>query len=151
VIAPAILLLLAVSPAPPLVRVQPQAGPVMPSGTIPARARAVADHVEAIYKGDLEGSLRFVADNVENSVSNLSSNLHFPPGKTVTRAMYLSMTRKGKLGVSNMGCAPEGDAVRCEFILGTGADSRHFTMRYFADGGPITRILSWENHKGRKR
>jgi hypothetical protein len=151
VIALSILILAAAPPPPPMVHTEPFAGPAMPSGVIPARAKAVADHVDAIYKGDIEGSLRFVADDVDNSVSNLSGTLHFPPGKTVTHAMYLSMTRHGKLGVSNMGCAPEGEAVRCELIFGTGAKSRHFTMRYFADGGPITRILSWENHGKRKR
>jgi hypothetical protein len=144
------LLLHALETPPPIARI-PAPGPIMPSGTIPARSKAVADHVGAIFKGDIEGSLRFVADDVENSVSDLQSNIHFPAGKTFTHAMYLSMTKKGKLGVSNMGCAPEGEAVRCEFIFGTGPKSRHFTMRYYADGGPITRILSWENHKERKR
>jgi hypothetical protein len=137
------------TPMPVIVGPEPQSA--MPSGVIPAHAKAVADHVGAILKGDIEGSLRFVADDVQNSVSDLSSNIRFPAGKAVTHAMYLSMTRKGKLAVSNMGCAPEGEAVRCEFILGSGRKSRHFTMRYFAHGGPITRVLSWENHKERKR
>jgi hypothetical protein len=123
----------------------------MPSGVIPAGAKAVVDHLDALYRGDIEGSLAFVADNVQNTISDGSSNVHFPSGKTVTQAMYLSMTRKGKLAVSNMGCAPEGEAVRCDILFGTGKATRDFTVRYFADNGPITRILSWENHKKKKR
>jgi hypothetical protein len=144
-------ILLQATPPPPIVRADPPGlGMAVATAPIPARAKAVVDHLDALYKGDIEGSLRFVADDVENIVSNLSSNLHFPNGKTVTHAMYLSMTRKGKLPVSAMTCAPEGEAVRCELVFGTGPKARDFIMRYFADGGPISRILSWENHKGGK-
>jgi hypothetical protein len=120
------------------------------SAPIPASAKAVVDHVDALYRGDIEGALAFVADDVENSVSDLKSNLHFPPGKVVTRAMYASITKQGKLALSWFSCAPEAEAIRCDMNFGTGKVERHFVMRYFASNGPITRIYSWEDHGGKK-
>jgi hypothetical protein len=115
---------------------------------IPARAKAVVDHVDAIWKGDLEGSLAFLADDVAISVSDGTKTIKsFPPGKVAAEAMYRSMTRNGQLGASAMGCTPEPSDIRCTLVFGKGADTRYFTMRYSADGGPITRILSWENHR----
>ncbi|BDD65460.1 hypothetical protein Sj15T_04810 [Sphingobium sp. TA15] len=113
---------------------------------VPASAKAVVDHIDALYKGDMDRALSFVSKNVENSVSDLKSNLHFPSGPMVTKAMYLSMTRKGTLSLSSFDCKPEDVAVRCDMIFGAGKKSRNYTMRYWADGGPITRVYSWENH-----
>jgi hypothetical protein len=115
---------------------------------IPASAKAVVDHVDAIWKGDVKGALAFVADDVVVSVSDGTKTIKsFPPGKAVAEAMYLSMTRNGELGAAAMGCTPEPIYVRCTLGFGKGADTRYFTMRYSADGGPITQILSWEDHR----
>jgi len=118
---------------------------------LPASAKAVVEHVDALYRGDVDGALAFVAEDVENSVSDLRSNVHFPAGKVVARAMYASITKKGSLPLSWFDCAPEAQAVRCEMKFGAGKRERHFTMRYFASNGPITRIYSWENRDGTKR
>ena len=115
---------------------------------VPASAKAVVDHVDAIWKGDVKRSLAFLADDVAISVSDGTKTIKsFPPGKVVAEAMYLSMTGNGQLGASAMGCTPELRYIRCTLVFGKGADTRYFTMRYSADGGPISQILSWENHR----
>ena len=123
-----------------------QLAPGAGTSAIPASAKAVVDHVNALYKGDIPAALQFVSDTVENSVSDGKSNIHFPAGKVIATGMYAAITRKGKLSLTWFDCRPEDNAVRCEMLFGTGKAQRNFTMHYFAFDGPITRIYSWENH-----
>ena len=117
---------------------------------IPESGRAVVGHVDALYRGDIDTALNFVSADVENVVSDTKSFMHFPKGKAVTKAMYLSITRKGELSLTHFDCKPESTAVRCDMMFGSGEKLRRFTLRYFADrNGPISRIYSWEIHSKR--
>ena len=118
---------------------------------LPASDKAVVDHIDALYRGDLDGALAFVADDVENTVTNLVQTTRLPRGRVIAKAAYLAATNRGKLTLSHFDCKMEGVAVRCDLLFGTDGEQRKFVMRYWADSGPITRIYSWEDHEERSK
>ncbi len=126
----------------------PPAPTLPPPETLPSSVLAVVGHIGALYGGRLEAAMQYLGEGVEVAVSDgTRTELELPPGRAAAHAMYLSMTNRGELALENFSCRPDGPLALCEVIFSRqGAQRRHFTVRFAAQGGPITRILSWEHH-----
>jgi hypothetical protein len=135
------------APPPPMIPVPAAPAPALPRGeALPAGYEAVAEFMTALVAGDGERAAGFLAEDVSIQVSNLERTLHTITGRLPARAMHASMTNRGSLGVEGFSCRPEAQRVRCDVLFANARTRRHFTLRFEAAGGPITRLLSWENH-----